>query len=212
MRAPAADTDDQRGPAAVPPGAFSALLQQLAAAPTNTVREDLPAFRPGQVVGRFELLREIGRGGFGVVYEARDTKLDRTVALKIIRAAGPVDVREERLLREAEAAARLSHPNIVTLHDVGSSEEGPYLVLELLHGQTLARRLEQGALPLREALRVAVEVAKGLAHAHAHDVVHRDLTPGNVFLCDDGQVKILDFGMAHAFGRKKLGAASPIYS
>jgi eukaryotic-like serine/threonine-protein kinase len=125
--------------------------------------------------------------------------------------AGTAEVREERLLSEAEAAARLSHPNIVTLFDVGRTDDGPYLVLELLRGETLARRLEQGPIPVREALRIAVEVAKGLAHAHAHGVVHRDLTPGNVFLCDDGQVKVLDLGMAHAFGHRKLDGGTPAY-
>ncbi len=161
------------------------------------------------VIGRFELMRELGRGGFGVVYEARDRELGRTVAFKAVRAgSGP---REDRLLREAEAAARLSHPNIVTLFDVGHSEHGPYLVLELLRGQTLARRLAQGRLSVRESLRIAVEVAKALAHAHGEGVAHRDLTPGNVFLCEGGQVKVLDLGMAHAFGRPKLDGGTPAY-
>ncbi len=111
----------------------------------------------------------------------------------------------------ASAAARCSHPNIVTLHDVGRSEHGPYLVLEFLQGVTLARRLEAGPLPVREALRVAVEVARGLAHAHAHGVIHRDLTPGNVFVCHDGRVKVLDLGMAHAFGRPRAAGGTPAY-
>jgi TolB-like protein len=175
------------------------------------VNRVLDGFHPGQVVGRFEIVREIGRGGFGVVYEAKDVELGRTVALKAVLPTAAPNVREDRLLREAEAAARLSHPNIVTVHDVGRCDAGPYLVLELLHGQNLARRLDQGALPLREALRIAVKVAKGLAHAHAEGVVHRDLTPGNVFLCDDGQVKVLDFGMAHAFGRRKLDGGTRYY-
>ena len=138
------------------------------------------------------------------MYEARDRELGRTVAFKAVRAGTRAATREERLLREAEAAARLSHPNIVTLYDVGRSEHGPYLVLELLRGR---RRSRSGSRadrsPLREALRIALEVAKGVAHAHAQGVVHRDLTPANVFLCDDGQVKVLDFGMAHAFGRRE---------
>jgi len=167
--------------------------------------------KPGAVVGRFELVREIGRGGFGVVYEAWDRELGRAVAFKAVRAGGRLDIREERLLREAEAAARLSHPNIVTLYDVGRSACGPYLILELLKGQTLALRLEQGPLPVLEALRIGVEVAKGLAHAHALGVVHRDLTPGNVFLNQDGQVKVLDLGMAHAFGRRKVEGGTAAY-
>ena len=191
------------GSGAVRPGALSALLQEIAAAPASAGEAWGAGLRPGAVVGRFELIRELGRGGFGVVWEARDRELGRSVAFKAVRAGTRRDLREERLLREAEAAARLSHPNIVTLHDVGRGEHGPYLVLELLDGRTLADRLSQGALPVPEALRIAVEVAKGLAHAHSQGVVHRDLTPGNVFLCRDGQVKLLDLGLAHAFGRRR---------
>jgi protein-disulfide isomerase len=201
--------EEQRRALTVAPGAVTALLEELAQAPTEP--ETLPAFHPGQVVGRFELGREIGRGGFGQVYEARDRELGRNVAFKALRARSKLDLGEGRLLREAEAAARLSHPNIVTLYDVGRSEQGPYLVLELLEGRTLAERRAQGALPLREALGIGGEVAKGLAHAHAHGVVHRDLTPGNVFLCDDGQVKVLDFGMAHAFGQRKVDGGTRAY-
>jgi eukaryotic-like serine/threonine-protein kinase len=196
----------------VRPGAISALLEELVHGPGGDAgagwRE---ALKPGAVIGRFELIREVGRGGFGVVYEARDRELGRLVAFKAVRAGGSRDVREERLLREAEAAARLSHPNIVTLFDVGRSAEGPYLVMELLRGWTLGRRLQQGPLPLHEAVRVAVEVAKGLAHAHTQGVIHRDLTPGNVFLCEDGQVKLLDLGMAHAFGHRKVDGGTPSY-
>jgi TolB-like protein/Tfp pilus assembly protein PilF len=133
------------------------------------------------------------------------------VAFKAVRAGGQTSVREERLIREAEAAARLSHPNIVTLYDVGRSEQGPYLVLELLNGCTLGERTARGALSLREALQIGVEVARGIAHAHAHGVVHRDLTPGNVFLCGDGQVKVLDFGMAHAFGQRRADGGTRSY-
>jgi Tol biopolymer transport system component len=169
------------------------------------------ALRAGAVFGRFELVREVGRGGFGVVWEARDLELGRRVAFKAVRRGARPDLRRERLLLEAEAAARCSHPNIVTLHDVGRCEHGPYLVLEFLRGETLGKRLEAGPLPVREAVRIGVEVAKGLAHAHARGVVHRDLTPGNVFLCQSGLVKVLDLGLAHAFGRRKAEGGTRAY-
>ncbi len=199
------------GPRAVRPGALSALLHEIAAAPPPAGEAWDSGLRPGAVVGRFELVRELGRGGFGVVWEARDRELGRKVAFKAVRAGARREIREERLLREAEAAAQLSHPNIVALHDVGRGESGPYLVLELLEGKTLAERLSDGTVPVAEAVRIAVEVAKGLAHAHAHGVVHRDLKPENVFLCRDGQVKVLDFGLAHAFGQRRVAGGTPWY-
>ena len=163
---------------------------------------------PGTAIGRYDLIREVGRGGFGVVWEARDRELGRRVAVKVIRVRRD-GVPEKRLLAEAEVAARLSHPGIVTILDVGRSERGAWLVQEFLSGRTLADRLDEGALPLREALRVAIDLARALGHAHAHGVVHRDLSGRNVFLCDDGQVKLLDLGMAQAFGRRKPEGGTP---
>jgi class 3 adenylate cyclase len=190
----------------VRPGALSEVLQEVDAGAGLW-----SALRPGAVIGRFELVREVGRGGFGVVYEAKDRELGRLVAFKAVRAGPRQEVREERLLWEAETAARLCHPNIVTLFDVGRAPEGPYLVMELLRGCTLARRPDPDPVPLREALRISVEVAKGLAHAHAQGVIHRDLTPGNIYLCEDGQVKLLDLGLAHAFGHRKIDGGTPSY-
>jgi serine/threonine protein kinase len=196
----------------VRPGALTALLQEIAAAPREEQRGAWEAIlRQGATVGRFELVREMGRGGFGVVWEALDRELGRSVAFKAVRAGGKTSLREERLLREAEAAARLSHPNIVTLFDMGRAEQGPYLVLELLRGRTLAERLGDGPVPPAEAVRVATEIAKGVAHAHAQGVVHRDLKPENVFLCEDGQVKVLDFGLAHAFGKRRAAGGTSGY-
>jgi formylglycine-generating enzyme required for sulfatase activity/dienelactone hydrolase len=213
------EVDGRRGAASAPgpvrPGAFSAILKELVG--DDSVAEDarwhrgLTAVRPGAVIGRFELVREIGRGGFGVVFEARDRELGRAVAFKAVRAGSRPNIGEGQILREAEAAAQLAHPNIVTIHDVGRSEFGPYLVLELLKGQTLADRLGRGPLPLPEALRIGIEVAKALTHAHSRGVFHRDLTPGNVFLCDDRYVKVLDLGMARAFGTKRLEGGTPGY-
>jgi tetratricopeptide (TPR) repeat protein len=198
----------------VRPGALTELLAELVQGPSVDGREgagwELP-LAAGESIGRFEILREVGRGGFGVVYEARDSELGRSVAFKAVRTSGLTELKADRLLAEAEAAARLAHPNIVHLYDLGRCERGAFLILELLKGKTLAERLEEGPLPAREALRVAVEVARGLAHAHTQGVVHRDLKPGNVFLCEDGQVKLLDFGLAHVFGRGGTKGGTPAY-
>lgn len=190
------------------------LLDELAGAPERDLREAwLSGLREGALVGRFELLRELGRGGFGVVYEARDRELGRLVAFKAVRPGNRSvsEMREQWLKREAEAAAQLHHPNIVTLHDAGKSEHGPYLIFELLEGETLAERLARGPLPVREAVAVAAGVARGLSHAHAAGVIHRDLKPSNVFLTGGG-VKVLDFGLAHVFGASGLrGGGTPVY-
>ncbi len=154
-------------------------------------------FVSGARLGPFEILAPLGAGGMGEVYRARDTRLDRTVAIKLlpgefVNAPGR---RIERFRHEARAVARITHQNICTLHDVG--EDGPaiFLVMEYVDGATLARRLEEGALPLPLALRAAIQIADALDHAHRHGVVHRDLKPGNIMLTRDG-VKLLDFGLA----------------
>ncbi len=201
-----------REPGQTGPGTLTSLIEQVVkgAAPASREGSWTDGMRSGTVIGRYELLREAGRGGFGVVWEARDRDLGRTVAFKALRARGEAG-REKRLLAEAEVAARLSHPNIVTVLDVGRSDQGVYLIQEFLAGHSLAHRLEGGALPLREALQIGVALARGLAHAHAHGVVHRDLKPENVQLCDDGQVKLLDLGMAAALGRRKLEGGTPAF-
>jgi len=211
---PVPPAPDRAAPGRKPPDpsqAMSALLLELATMPRRS--EDWTRnLKPGEQVGRFELVSEIGRGGFGIVYEARDRELGRSVAFKAVRPGRGLDPGAgEILLREAEAIARLSHPNLVTLHDVGRCEQGPYLVLELLRGVTLGDCLKQGPLEPREAVRVGLEVARGLAHAHGQGVIHRDLKPKNVFLCDGGHVKVLDFGMAHAFGRQRTLGGTPAY-
>jgi tetratricopeptide (TPR) repeat protein len=195
---------------------LSALLAQLAKTPEAEIDVAAgwtPGLKPGDEVGRFHLQRELGRGGFGVVYEALDRDLGRAVAFKAIRPGSRIAGRDEEWLRrEAEAVARLNHPNIVTLHDFGRGPSGPYLIFELLRGETLADRLRAGPLPLREAVRVAVDVARVLAHAHRAGVVHRDLKPANIFLGQDGTVKVLDFGLAYLFGRGgPASAGTPAY-
>ena len=145
----------------------------------------------GSVVGRFELVREVGHGGFGTVWVARDRELKRRVAFKAIhRVAG--EKPDNRTVAEAEVAAHLSHPNVVTLFDVGRSEQGAYLVMEFLEGETLSKLLRHGPLSPEDAVRIAAQVARGLAHAHGRGVLHRDLAPSNVFVCDDGTVKLLE--------------------
>jgi len=189
-------------------GQLSVLLADLARVPEATGEDWAPSLRPGSRVGRYQLRGELGRGSFGVVYEALDVEADRPVAFKVVRA-GKADVGADQLQREADTIARLSHPNLVALLDAGRCEAGPWLVLELLRGRTLKAQLRQGPLPPAEALRIALDVAHGLAHAHGRGVVHRDLKPSNVFLCDDGTVRLLDFGLAHAFGRRRLDGGTP---
>ncbi len=195
----------------VRPSALSRLLVELAEVP-DTAEAWKAHLVAGQRIGRFELRRELGRGGFGVVWEAQDTELGRLVAFKAVRPGhAGARVGAERLQREAEAIARLQHPNLVTLYDAGTCESGPYLVLELLRGQTLEERLAGGPVATAEAVRIAADVTRGLCHAHAEGVIHRDLKPSNVFLCEGGAVKVLDFGMAHAFGRQRASGGTPAY-
>ena len=151
----------------------------------------------GTRLGPYEILGLVGAGGMGEVYRAHDPRLGRDVAVKVLPddIAGDRD-RLRRFEREARAVAALSHPNVVVVHDVGTDGGRPYVVTELLEGETLGERLRKGALPLREAVETAVHVAHGLAAAHAKTIAHRDLKPANVFLTTDGRVKILDFGLA----------------
>jgi hypothetical protein len=154
-------------------------------------------FASGARLGPFDILAPLGAGGMGEVYRARDTRLDRTVAIKLLPSE-VVDApgrRVERFRLEARAIARISHPNICTLHDVGEDGSAIFLVMEYVEGATLARRLEDGPLPLPLALRTAVQIADALDHAHRHGVVHRDLKPSNIMLTRDS-VKLLDFGLA----------------
>src|SRR5512136_93905 len=196
------------------PGTLSRLLLEIAKAPEEDLASSWrDSLRPGETVGRYQVRDEIGRGGFGAVYEAFDPELGRAVALKTLRPGRPHrELTQDWVKREAEAIARLDHPGIVTVFDVGTCPAGPYLVMELLRGETLQRRLEKGPLPADEALRVAEEMARALAHAHHRGVLHRDLKPANVFLTEDGRVKLLDFGLAHLLGAPGSdGGGTPAY-
>ncbi len=150
----------------------------------------------GRTLSHFEIIEAIGRGGMGEVYKAKDTRLDRTVAIKVLppHLADHPELKQ-RLEREARAISSLNHPHICTLHDIGEQDGTPFLVMEYVEGETLAERLKKGALPLDQALRYAIEIADALDQAHRQGVVHRDLKPGNIMLTKSG-AKLLDFGLA----------------
>src|SRR5512134_3642276 len=149
-------------------------------------------------IGRYKILEELGRGAMGVVYRAEDPSLDRVVALKTISLAeadGRKDY-EKRFMLEAKAAGKLTHPNIVTIFDFGEEGDLAYMAMELLEGTELRARMRQGTIPAVEAVDIALQVAEGLAFAHEHGIVHRDVKPGNIMLLERGPVKIMDFGIA----------------
>src|SRR5438552_1481518 len=151
----------------------------------------------GQVLGHYRILEKIGSGGMGEVFRARDERLERDVALKLIRPASsdnPDHLR--RFEQEARAAAALNHPNILAIYDVGFEGSVPYIVSELLEGKNLRQRLSEGPIPVRLAADYAIQIAHGLTVAHERHIVHRDLKPENLFLPHDGRIKILDFGVA----------------
>src|SRR5271170_2664786 len=154
------------------------------------------AIQPGNHLGPYEILSAIGAGGMGEVYRARDTRLDRIVAIKVlpVHLADRPELRE-RFEREARTIASLNHPHICTLHDVGHQDGTNYLIMEYLEGETLAGRLVRGKLPLDQMLMYAIQIADALDKAHRRGVTHRDLKPGNVMLTKSG-AKLLDFGLA----------------
>ncbi len=154
---------------------------------------------PRTTIGRYEIVREIARGGMGVVYEARDPVLERTVALKVVQPATESGRPfEERFLAEARIAAGLQHPGIVVVHDVGRDDASGalFIALELLRGRTLADLAAAGPVDWRAVLQVVVQVARALHHAHLHGIVHRDVKPANVVVLPTGEAKVMDFGIA----------------
>ena len=152
---------------------------------------------PGSRLGPYEIVTLIGSGGMGEVYRARDPRLGRDVAIKVLPAEFSADAdRSRRFEQEARAAAALNHPNILAVYDIGTHQGSPYIVSELLDGETLRERLAGGAFAPRKAVEVASQLVRGLAVAHERGIVHRDLKPDNVLVTRDGRVKILDFGLA----------------
>jgi serine/threonine protein kinase len=151
----------------------------------------------GSRLGPYEIVAAIGAGGMGEVYRAKDPRLGRDVAIKVLPASFSADPdRLRRFEQEARAAGVLNHPNITAVYDIGSADGAPYVVTELLEGETLRNRLAAGALPARKALDYAIQITRGLAAAHEKGIVHRDLKPENLFVTRDGRIKILDFGLA----------------
>ncbi|MHC4686313.1 MAG: protein kinase domain-containing protein, partial [Planctomycetota bacterium] len=167
---------------------------------------------PGGQIGPFRIERELGRGGVGVVYLAHDTKLDRPVAIKSLPAEVMANPKaRSRFSREARVLASLNHPNIATIYDeFQESEDVAYLILEYVPGQTLAERIAKKPLRLEEALSIALQIADAVAAAHEHDVIHRDLKPGNIKITPEGKVKVLDFGLAKAVGGEGLDQQSTV--
>ena len=149
----------------------------------------------GTTLGQYEIRSPLGAGGMGEVYRARDTRLDREVAIKVLPESVTSDPeRLRRFEQEARAAAALNHPNILAVYQMATHEGVSYMVTELLDDETLRERLRRGPIPLRKAIEYGVQIAHGLAAAHDKGIVHRDLKPENLFLTKDGRVKILDFG------------------
>src|ERR1700682_1992809 len=175
--------------------------------PKQSWRQSM-AMLPGQRLGPYEIIAAAGAGGMGEVYRAKDTRLDRTVAIKVVPAhlADRPELRE-RFEREARTIASLNHPHICVLHDIGQQDGVDYLVMEYLEGETLAQRLLKGPLPLQQVLEYAIEISDALDKAHRKGVTHRDLKPGNIMLTKTG-TKLLDFGLAKL--RHDAAPATPL--
>src|SRR5712692_10608216 len=152
---------------------------------------------PGTRFGPYEIISRIGAGGMGEVFRARDARLGRAVAIKVLPGEFAADAaRLQRFEQEARAASALNHPNIITVYDVGSVDHISYLAMELVEGKSLRELVDHGALPVRRILELGVQIADGLAKAHDAGIIHRDLKPENIMISADGFVKILDFGLA----------------
>jgi eukaryotic-like serine/threonine-protein kinase len=169
------------------------------------------SIQPGTKLSRYEIRSKLGAGGMGEVYRARDEKLNRDVAIKVLPASLSQDQdRLRRFEQEAQAAGSLNHPNILAVYDVGTHDGSPYIVSEMLEGEELRERLNDGSLPQRKALDYAQQIAQGLAAAHERGITHRDLKPENLFVTTEGRVKILDFGLAKLRPQRSDNVSSEI--
>jgi serine/threonine-protein kinase len=190
-----------------PPSAHSARTVDLGSPrPPISGTSSLP-----RVLGDYELREELGRGGMGIVYKAWQKSLGRTVAIKMLLDRGQASAADLARFRvEAEAAARLEHPNIVSVYEVGECEGQPYFSMRYVEGSNLAERLAEGPLPAVEAARLLAAICRAVAHAHAHGILHRDLKPSNVLLDTDGQPHVTDFGLAKQVGGTSLTGSGAI--
>ena len=158
------------------------------------MNQELPA---NTTLSHYRIVSKIGAGGMGEVYLAEDTRLNRKVAVKLLPASFATDEdRVRRFEQEARATSALNHPNILTVYDIGAQDGAPFIVAELLEGEELRERLNDGAIPQRKAIEYAQQIVAGLSAAHEKGIVHRDLKPENIFITADDRVKILDFGLA----------------
>ncbi|MCA1651644.1 MAG: serine/threonine protein kinase, partial [Acidobacteria bacterium] len=168
------------------------------------------ALSAGTRLGPYEIVALIGEGGMGEVYRARDPRLGRGVAIKVLPTAFSTDAdRLHRFEQEARAAASLNHPNILAVYDIATHADAPFIVSELLEGETLRERLNAGPVAVRKAIEQALQIAHGLAAAHDKGIIHRDLKPENVFITRDHRVKILDFGLAKLTQDREVSACLP---
>ena len=160
----------------------------------------------GKTIFHYKILEELGHGGMGIVYKARDTKLDRFVALKFLPPhLGMDEVEKKRLTQEAKSASALDHNNICTIHEINETDDGQmFIAMGFYEGETLKDKIAKGPLNIDEALDIAIQITTGLEKAHEKEIVHRDIKPANIIITNDNLVKILDFGLAKLSGQTKL--------
>jgi len=164
----------------------------------------------GELLGHYRIVSKVGEGGMGVVYRAHDEVLHRDVAIKVLSSRSVAEKSsKEFLLEEARAASALSHPNICTIHQVGETDEEPYIVMELIEGKPLSALVGKDGLPVESVLRYGVQIAGALAHSHARNVLHRDLKSSNVMVTPEGLVKVLDFGLARRLRKEIIDGSGP---